>query len=603
MDSMQADADRTVVGRSVNARVWRLKAVDERLVLALIQRHGLPDAVARALAARKVGLDAAPDFLAPTLRRTLPDPSCLADMDAAAERIAKAIASGEGIAVFGDYDVDGATSSALLLRFLRALGREARLHIPDRIDEGYGPNAPALLALRAQGASLVVTVDCGAAAPEPLAAAAAAGLDVVVLDHHRISGPPPPAVAVVNPNRPDDASGLGALAACGVTFLTLVAVNRALRRDGFFRGRDEPDLLSMLDLVALGTVCDVVPLAGLNRAFVAQGLKVLGGRHGAGVRALAEIAGLGPEIDVEHLAFAMGPRINAGGRVGQADLGARLLATDDPVEAATLAEALNGHNESRKAIEAAVLRQAAAEAETQAGDGDEPGRLILVAGENWHPGVVGIVASRLKERFHRPAVAVAASNGQGRASGRSIPGVDLGALIGEARRAGLVVDGGGHPMAAGFTVDMERLPSLRRFLDERLADQGEAPPPMVELDGGLSVGGVTVPLAAAVARLAPFGAGNPEPRFMVASAEVARAQIVGGTHIRCQLTGADGARLSAIAFRAVGTPLGEALLAKGGAPLHLAGTIRRDRWNGEDRVQFRIEDAAKPWDCAAPGGA
>ena len=603
MDGTSVEADRTVVGRSIGGRVWRLKSVDERLVLALIQRYDLPDAVARALAVRQVGLEAAPDFLAPTLRRTLPDPSSLADMDIAAERIAKAIAGGEGIAVFGDYDVDGATSSALLLRFLRALGRDARLHIPDRIDEGYGPNAPALLALQEQGASLVVTVDCGAAASEPLAAAAAAGLDVVVLDHHRASGPPPPAVAVVNPNRPDDTSGLGALAACGVSFLALVAVNRALRRAGFFRDRDEPDLLSMLDLVALGTVCDVVPLAGLNRALVAQGLKVLGGRQGAGIRALAESARLGPEIDAEHLAFALGPRINAGGRVGRADLGARLLATDDPIEAAELAEALNGHNEARKAIEAEVLRHATTEAESQVGGRDDSGRLILVAGENWHPGVVGIVASRLKERFHRPAVAVAVSNGQGRASGRSVPGVDLGALIGEARRAGLIAEGGGHPMAAGFTVDMDRLPALHRFLDERLVAQGEAPPSAMALDGGLSVGGVTVSLAAAVARLAPFGTGNPEPRFMVASAEVARAQIVGGTHVRCQLTGADGARLSAIAFRAVGTPLGDALLAKGGAPLHLAGTIRRDRWNGEDRVQLRIEDAAKPWDCAAPRGA
>ena len=577
------------VERSLSGRRWQLHPVDERLSLALSQRHDLPELVGRILAARGVPVDAAEDHLRPTLRALMPDPSALKDMDRAADRIARAINSGERIAVFGDYDVDGATSAALLLRYLRALGCDPLLHIPDRMAEGYGPNAPALKALRQAGASLVLTVDCGTTALEPLAAARADGLEVIVLDHHAAAAELPAAHAVVNPNRLDDASGLGHLAACGVTFLALVAVNRALRRDGALGDRAVPDLIDLLDLVALGTVCDVVPLTGLNRALVIQGLKVMARRRNIGIRALADVAKVSERVGAYHLGYILGPRVNAGGRIGRADLGARLLSTEDAGEAAEIAAILDSHNDDRKAIEADVLRQA-----TEQLDGaPDPGPVALASGQGWHPGVIGIVAGRLKERYDRPACVVALEGDVGRASCRSVPGVDIGAAVAEARRAGLLMTGGGHPMAAGFTVAADRLSALADFLHDHVRGQAGGPlVPISDFDGTLSVGGATADLAGMLEQLGPFGAGNTEPRFVLTGARAVAAKVVGTNHVSCFLTGPEGGRLKAIAFRAAGTELGTALLDAGGPPLHIAGVLRLDRWNGRETPQFQIEDAA-----------
>lgn len=581
------------VERSAKGARWVGCAVDDRLALALSQRHALPEIVARVLAARGIGLDDAPAFLAPTLRALLPDPSVLRDMDRAAERIARAVTGGEGIAVFGDYDVDGATSTALMVRYLRALGIEPQIHIPDRIAEGYGPNAQALEKLRAGGAGLVVTVDCGTTAFDALEGAA--GLDVVVIDHHTAEPRLPKVSAVVNPNRLDQDPGLGQLAACGVTFLALVALNRVLRQAGVFANRKEPDLLAMLDLVALGTICDVVPLTGLNRALVGQGLKVMAQRRNTGLAALADVARVTETVDAYHAGYILGPRINAGGRIGRADLGARLLATEDKAEAARIAALLDEHNVDRKTVEAEVMTAAIAQVEAA-----EAGPVILVAGEGWHPGVVGIVAGRLRERYGRPSCVVGFEGGIGKASGRSVPGVDLGAAVIAARQAGLLLSGGGHRMAAGFSVRQERLAELRAYLVEHIdgqvaAQPGEPMVPLVELDGTLVVEAATVELAETLAKLGPYGAGNPEPRFALPRVRVVAASVVGsGGHVACTLVGPDGGRLRAIAFRCADQPVGQALLRRD-ALLHVAGTLRIDRWNGNVRVQLFIDDVAPLW--------
>ena len=579
------------VERSAKGARWIGRAADDRLALALGQRHALPELVARVLAARGVGLDDAPAFLNPTLRALLPDPSVLRDMDRAAERVARAVTAGEGIAVFGDYDVDGATSTALMVRYLRALGIEPQIHIPDRIAEGYGPNAQALEKLRAGGAGLVVTVDCGTTAFDALEGAAASGLDVVVIDHHTAEPRLPKVTAVVNPNRLDQDPGLGQLAACGVTFLALVALNRTLRKAGAFAGRPEPDLLALLDLVALGTICDVVPLTGLNRALVGQGLRVLAQRRNIGLAALADVARVTETVDAYHAGYILGPRINAGGRIGRADLGARLLATDDRAEAARIAALLDEHNVDRKTVEAEVMAAAIAQVEAA-----ESGPVILVAGEGWHPGVVGIVAGRLRERYGRPSCVVGFEGGIGKASGRSVPGVDLGAAVIAARQAGLLLSGGGHRMAAGFTVRQERLAELRRYLAEHIDGQVDEPMvPLVEIDGTLVVEAATVELAETLCRLGPFGAGNPEPRFALPRVRVVAASVVGsGGHVACTLVGPDGGRLRAIAFRCADQPVGRALLRRD-ALLHVAGTLRLDRWNGNVRVQLFIDDVAPLW--------
>jgi single-stranded-DNA-specific exonuclease len=583
------------VNRSFGGRRWIARPSDERTALALAQGYDLPELVGRVLSARGIDLSTADAFLTPKLKSLLPDPSHLKDMDAAASRIARAIMESERVAVFGDYDVDGATSSALLRRFFRAAGSDLTVYIPDRIVEGYGPNAPALLRLKAEGISLVVTVDCGVTSFDPLAAAADAGLEVVVIDHHAAEPRLPRAVAVVNPNRKDDASPHKTLAAVGVTYLLVVAVNRALRAAGWWNDRrPAPNLLNWLDIVALGTVCDVVPLIGLNRALVTQGLKIMAKRGNPGITALADLCKLNEKPDAWHAGFILGPRVNAGGRVGASDLGARMLSTDDPREAAEIARILDQHNTERRAIEAEVLEEAMIGVEAAL---EDLGGLVFAVGEGWHPGVIGIVAARLKERYNRAACVVALDNGIGKASGRSVRGVDLGAAVIAARHAGLLIAGGGHPMAAGFTASADRLPELKHFLASRIADQQVDGPlaPTLELDGMLSVGGATPDLVSLLARLGPFGTGNSEPRFALADARVVQASVVGENHVRCILSGQGGERLKAIAFRTLDTDLGTALLKSGGSPMHIAGHLRPDNWQGRNDVQLMIEDAAPVW--------
>jgi single-stranded-DNA-specific exonuclease len=582
------------VDQSFSGRAWRPRLEDERAALALAQTLNLPEVVGRALAARGIGVDDAERFLHPLLKDELPDPGHLLDMDTAARRIAEAVEGGEGIAVFGDYDVDGATSSAVLTRFFRALGIAIECYIPDRLKEGYGPNTPAMLALGARGAKVVITVDCGIAAFDPLAEAKAAGIDVVVVDHHVAETRLPAAHAVINPNRLDEQSPHKQLAAVGVAFLLVVAVNRELRARGFYQSRAEPDLMGLLDLVALGTVCDQVRLTGVNRALVAQGLKVLAARNNTGLVALADVAGLDSRPEAWHLGFLLGPRINAGGRVGRSDLGARLLSSDDPAEAQAIARELDAFNAERRDIEAAVLDEALAQAETQ-GDNGGPG-LVFVAGEGWHPGVLGIVASRINDRMHRPTCVAGIEDGVVKGSGRSIPGIDLGAAVIAARQAGLLMAGGGHAMAAGFTVAADQLAPFKEFLTERIdaqhAERGGEVGRTLYYDGAITVGGATPDLAEEIKALAPFGQGNAEPRFVLAGVRVGKADVVGESHVRLFVSGPEGGRMKAIAFRVADQPLGAALLNAGGLPVHLAGKLRIDDWQGRHDVQFLLDDAA-----------
>ncbi len=590
------DSRATVLGveSSLLGKRWESRLTDDRLALALAQRLALPEEIARVMAARGVDLESADSFLDPSLRALLPDPSCLKDMDRAAVRLAGAIEAGEAVAVFGDYDVDGATSAAVLARFFRAAGAELRIYIPDRLNEGYGPNAPALERLAGDGVKLVITVDCGITAFEALEAGRAAGLEVIVVDHHQAEAALPAAHAVVNPNRLDEAGGLGHLAAVGVTYLLVVALNRELRRRGWYGAKGEPDLLGWLDLVALGTVCDVVPLTGVNRAFVAQGLKIMARRGNSGLAALCDAAGVSEPPGTYHAGFLLGPRVNAGGRVGRSDLGARLLASDDRAGAAEIAARLDAYNAERKEIERQVLDQAIEQVERQAESGGPDRALIFAAAEGWHAGVIGIVASRLKDRYNLPAVVVALEAGVGKGSGRSVPGVDLGACVLAARQAGLLVNGGGHAMAAGLTAAEAAVPALRDFLRERIAARIAVVGyrPALGLDAVVLPGAVSSPLIGSLEGLAPFGVGNAEPRFALPATRVANAQVVGETHVRCRLTGADGGRLNAIAFRALDSALGQRLLQSAGRPLHIAGKLRRDSWRGGDAVQMIIEDAA-----------
>jgi single-stranded-DNA-specific exonuclease len=576
------------IARSLAGKRWRQRGGDDRLGMALAQRLGIPEVMGRIIAARGVEPDAVDRYLAPTLRDFLPDPSRLKDMDAAVIRLARAIKADERIAIFGDYDVDGATSSALLQRVLTALGARVRVYIPDRRLEGYGPNGAALRLLRDEGASLVVTVDCGTTAHQPLEEARSIGLDVIVIDHHAAEPRLPPAVAVVNPNRLDDDSGEGALAAVGVTFLVAVALNRALKA----AGRVVPDLLQHLDLVALGTVCDVVPLVGLNRALVAQGLKVMAGRRNAGLVALADSAAVSERLDAYHLGYVLGPRVNAGGRVGRADLGCRLLGTDAPDEARRLAVELDLLNSERRGIETEVLELAIAQIEQEQ---TGAGPIVIAHGAEWHPGVIGIVAGRLKERYNRPACVIAWEAGVGKGSGRSIPGVDLGAAIIAARQAGHLLGGGGHRMAAGFSLTEDALPGLAQFLAARIGEitEGTDLTPELGIDGMLQVPAATPELCAMLAGLGPFGSGNAEPRFVLPGLRVVKADVVGTNHVRCILApGAGPERLKAIAFRALDGDLGNALMQSGGRALHIAGHLRADTWQGRNGVQLMIEDAA-----------
>jgi single-stranded-DNA-specific exonuclease len=580
------------VERSVCGRRWRLRGGDDHAGQAIAERLGLPEIVGRLLVQRGIDIDHAPGFLDPKLRDQLPDPAHLRDMEIAVTRLVEAVQNGETIGIFGDYDVDGATSAALLTRFVTAVGGRTRVYVPDRLREGYGPNAAALLRLREEGVRVIVTVDCGTTAYQPLAEATQAGLQVIVIDHHVAEPLLPQATAIVNPNRLDETSPHRELAAVGIAFLLVVAVNRALRQAGWYGAlRAEPDLLQWLDLVALGTVCDVVPLTGLNRALVAQGIKVARRNRNPGVAALTAVAGISEPLDAYHLGFVLGPRVNAGGRVGESDLGARLLATDDTALAAEFAARLDGYNRERRDIEARTLEEAIDIVEAA----PQSPVLIFVAAENWHPGVIGIVAARLKERYERPACVIALADGIGKGSGRSIAGLSLGPAVIAARQAGLLINGGGHAMAAGFTIAAEKLDALQAFLSERLGDglDHERLVPELRIDGALSIAGAQCELIDHVLRLAPFGAANPEPRFVLPAARVSHAGQVGSGHLRCTLTDPlETGRLPAIAFRAGATPLGQFLSETRGAAIHVTGHLRRDGWRGGDAVQLMIDDAA-----------
>jgi single-stranded-DNA-specific exonuclease len=591
--------DRSFLGveKSLTGRAWRDR-LDERgsaRALTIAQRHGLDELLARVLAGRNVDVDEVRSFLDPTIKRLMPDPHTLTDMEAASARIADAVIRGESLAIFGDYDVDGATASALLCRYLRHCGLDPIIHIPDRIFEGYGPNVDAIRSFAERGVKLLITVDCGVTSLEPLAEARKLGLDAVVIDHHQADEKLPDAVAIVDPNRADDLSGLGHLAAVGLVFLTLVAVTRELRRRDFWtNNRGEPDLLSLLDLVALGTVADVVPLRGLNRAFVAKGLIALKRREHLGVTALMDVARLSGPPEPWHLGFLLGPRINAGGRIGRADLGVRLLLEEDPSEAARIAAELDRLNRERQHIEQATLAQAEAEAFAALGL-EEKGAVVVTAGEGWHPGVVGLVAARLKERYGRPAFAIALEpSGTGTGSGRSITSVDLGRAVRRAVQEGILLKGGGHAMAAGVTLKKDALSAFRAFLEDTLAAPVEAArrESALLIDGAVAAGGFNFPLADLLSRAGPFGAGNPEPMLALPAHTLAYADPVGEKHIRARFRSGDGKFVNAIAFRAVGQSLGKALLENRGRTLHAAGQIVVDRWQGEERVQLRLADLA-----------
>jgi len=598
MAAVLKNVDRNFLGveQSLTGRSWR-ERLDERgsaRALSIAQRHGVDELLARVLAGRNVDVDQVDSFLDPTIKRLMPDPYTLTDMEAAATRIADAVIRGERIAIFGDYDVDGATASALLCRYLRHCGLDPIVHIPDRIFEGYGPNIEAVRSFAERGAKLLITVDCGVSSIEPLAEARKCGLETVVIDHHQGDEKIPEAVAVVDPNRADDLSGLGHLAAVGLVFLTLVAGTRELRRRSFWTGlRPEPDLLSLLHLVALGTVADVVPLHGLNRAFVAKGLIALRRREHAGLTALMDVARLNGPPEPWHLGFLLGPRINAGGRIGRADLGVRLLLEEDPIEAARIAAELDRLNLERQQIERATLAQAEAEALAALGL-EEKGAVIVTAAEGWHPGVVGLVAARLKERFGRPAFAIALEpGGTGTGSGRSIPGVDLGRSVRRAVQEGLLLKGGGHAMAAGVTLKKDLLGSFRAFIEDALAGPVESArrDSALLFDGAVAAGAFNFSLADLLARAGPFGAGNPEPLLALPAHTLAYVDPAGDSHIRARFRSGDGKIVNAIAFHAM-EPLGKILLDSRGRALHAAGHIAVDRWQGEERVQLRLVDVA-----------
>ncbi len=528
----------------------------------------------------------------PTIRAFMPDPSIFRDMDTAAERLADAVTSGETVTIFGDYDVDGATSAALLIRLLRQLGLEAGYYIPDRLLEGYGPSGDALVQLAAGGSTLVVTVDCGAQAFEALAMAKAAGLDVIVVDHHKCAAALPIAHALVNPNRLDEGEGAahGHLAAVGVAWLLAAALVRVLRGRGWFATREEPKLLELLDIVALGTVADVAQLRGLNRAFVAQGIKIMANRRNVGLDALITASRLTRAPICSDLGFALGPRINAGGRVGKSDLGVRLLTTEDPVEAQEIATELDLLNTERRTIEASVQE----EADTLTGaQGNRA--VVVVSGEGWHPGVIGIVAGRLKEKLGRPAIVIAVdADGTGKGSGRSISGVDLGAAVLAAKDMGLLVAGGGHAMAAGLTVAKDKVDAFAEFLDERLAsDVAKASESRALLiDAVVAPGGVTPALADALEEAGPYGMGWPAPRIAAGPMRVVKADVVGKDHVRAIMAGEDGRSLKTVAFRQAETELGQAILhGARGRRLWVAGRAKVDDWGGRASAELHIDDA------------
>ncbi|TNF13055.1 MAG: single-stranded-DNA-specific exonuclease RecJ [Rhodobacteraceae bacterium] len=573
------------VDQSLTGRRWVGPSPEaDRLAEAMAQQTRLPLPLARILVARGVAPEEAEGFLEPTLRELLPDPRGLRDMEAAATRFLKAVKSGEKIAVFADYDVDGGSSAALLIHWLRAMGREATLYIPDRIDEGYGPNVPAMEALGAEH-PLIVCVDCGTLSHEPVAAAKPA--DVVILDHHLGGETLPPALAVVNPNRQDETGELGHLCAASVVFLMLVEANRQLREEGV----QGPPLMALLDLVALATVADVAPLTGCNRALVRQGLKIMALRERPGLVALSDVARLDRAPAAYHLGFVLGPRINAGGRIGAADLGARLLATDDPHEAQSIAERLDALNTERRDVENAVREAALSQAEERGVDAP----LVWAAGPGWHPGVVGIVAARLKEATNRPSVVIGLEDGIGKGSARSVAGVDIGAAIQRVAAEGLLLKGGGHKMAAGLTVEEDKLEAAMARLSELLAKQGagEIGPRDLRLDGLLMPGAASAQLIEDLERAGPFGQGAPAPRFAFAGMEITGVRRIGESHLRFHFGDGMGARIEAVCFGAFDGPLGPVLSQPGAGRFHLAGRLEINSWGGRNKVQLRLEDAAR----------
>jgi len=587
------------VSQSATGKLWRDR-LDPRgaaKALAIAQRYQLPEMLARVLAGRDVEIDAVADYLDPTIRKLMPDPHRLTQMEAAAKRIADAAMRREKVAIFGDYDVDGATSAALLAWHLRHCGLDPLIHIPDRLFEGYGPNTEAVRMLAEKGATLLIAVDCGTTSIEPLAEARRLGMSTVVIDHHQCGDQLPDVDALVNPNRADDLSGLGHLAAVGLVLVTLVAVNRELRLRGFWTSEmPEPDLLGMLHHVALGTVADVAPLVGLNRAFVAKGLIAMRRRDHVGHTALMDVSRLNGPPEAWHLGFMLGPRINAGGRIGRADLGVRLLLEGDVSEAARIAAELDRLNTERRVIE--QMAEAQAEAEALAALGlEDKAAVIVTASEGWHPGVVGLVASRLKEKFGRPAFAIALEpGGIGTGSGRSIPGVDLGKAVRQALSEGLLLKGGGHAMAAGITLRKERLAEFRAWIESALAHDVAQSRHANELfiDGAVSARAVTPELVATLNRAGPFGSGNPEPVIALPAHQLVYADEVGQAHMRVRLKSGDGAIVNGIAFRSIGQKLGNALAEHRGQPLHVAGCLTVDRYQGSERVQLRVTDVAVP---------
>ncbi|MBO6891372.1 MAG: single-stranded-DNA-specific exonuclease RecJ [Roseibium sp.] len=595
-----ADEERRLVlgvARSAKDNAWRerLDAGQSRFAMAIAQLNGLPDVLARVMASRGVEPDHAEEFLEPSLRSLMPDPSTLVDMDKAVSRVADAVQANRKIAIFGDYDVDGATSSAVFAKYLQWLGQDPVIHIPDRIIEGYGPNGPAIEALHAGGADLLVTLDCGSTSHEAFETAERLGLDVVVIDHHQVGESLPDVVALVNPNRQDDLSGQGHLAAVGVTFLFLVGLNRELRQRGAFANTRQPDLMALLDLVALGTVCDVVPLQGLNRAYVTRGLAVMHQRRNYGLTALADVARVNGKPAPYHLGFLVGPRINAGGRIGDAALGARLLTTENPHEARQIAEQLNQLNAERQAMEAEMLEQASAEAFLAVQERDPA--VLLTGSDDWHPGIVGLIASRLKEEHRRPAFAISFDkDGKGTGSGRSIPGVDLGKAVREAVETGLLEKGGGHAMAAGLTVLRQKASELESFFNTVLKEDVEQASAHRELkiDAALTATGATLDLLELLEKAGPYGAGHAEPVFAFPSHRISFADVVGNGHVRATLAAGDGSTLKAICFKAADKPHGQMLLEGRGKNLHVAGSLSIDTWQGTPKVQLRVLDVADP---------
>ena len=587
--------------QSILKKTYQKSPSDERLAMTIHQQFGVALCVARVLAGKNIkkefNFEEIENFLNPTIKASLPDPFTLLDMDIAVAKIISVIKSGKKITVFGDYDVDGATSSALLKRFFASIGIEIDIYIPDRILEGYGPNVAALLNLKKQGTDLVITVDCGTVAFEALEAAHQAGLEVIVIDHHIGAFDKPRAIAVINPNRLDENFPHKNLAAVGVSFLLAVAVNKALRNIGFYTQNNlsEPNLLSLLDLVALGTVCDVMTLDGVNRAFVAQGLKIMKSRANIGIRALCDVANLDEEPSAYHLGFVIGPRINAGGRVGKADLGARLLSTGNEEEAKKIAADLNIYNNQRKDIEVNILEEAKNSLEKT----EQNHSVLLAASDKWHQGVVGIVASRIKDLYNKPTAIIALKDGIGKASCRSILGVDFGAAIIKAKLLGLLIEGGGHKMAAGFSVEQNKIPDLQNFLNSELSaavvlsNQNK----ISYFADGLDINSANLNLAKELLNLEPFGVGNAKPRFLIKDLQIVEAKIVGttGKHIRCvfsakTLAGWNG-RITGFAFNAMDSELGEVLISKNKAkPIAIIGQININRWMGNENLQVVVED-------------